>query len=266
MAQEKVRILWNREVAPSYMHIGLECKTACVYAGPGQFVMLKVDNRNEPLLRRPFSINQVIKEDGRIVGVEILYKIVGTNTTTLSNMKENEYIDLVGPLGQGFRLPEKAQKVFITAGGIGVAPVVYLASWLLEKGISAKECEVFIGGRTSSDVLCPEIFRDLGMQVHTATDDGSLGHHGLVTDLIERRISENAPDVVYSCGPHPMLKAVADISEKKDVECQVSVETLMACGICACLGCAIEYRDDVSETYMHVCKNGPVFRSHELKL
>ena len=264
MPQEKVTILWNRALAENYMHMGLSCKTACRDAVPGQFVMLRTDNSKDPLLRRPFSIHQAIYDNGERIGIEILYKVVGTVTERLARMKENHLLDLVAPLGQGFTLPQGAKKVFITAGGIGVAPVVFLASSLIKKGIMAGDCNVFIGGRTKDDVLCVDRFSTLGMAVHIATDDGSLGHKGLITDLIRQGIDNEKPDILYSCGPHPMLKAVAALSEEKGVDCQVSVETLMACGICACLGCAVQKRDDDS-SYMHVCKNGPVFQSRDLK-
>lgn len=264
MAQENVKVLWNTMVSPTYMHMGISSKTACLSAMPGQFVMLKSDLSKDPLLRRPFSIHKAIDENGTRVGIELLYKVVGPVTERMSRMKKDQVLDLVAPLGQGFRIPENARKVFIVAGGIGVAPVVFLASWLCDRGIDPKHCQVFIGGRSKADVLCTDRFEALGMTVHQATDDGSLGHHGRVTDMIEQALESGNPDIMYGCGPHPMLKAVAELAEKKKVACQLSVETLMACGICACMGCAVEQREDTSG-YKHVCKNGPVFEAHELK-
>lgn len=264
MPQENVRIMWNRAVSDHVMHMGLASETACRDAVPGQFVMLRAGRGNDPLLRRPFSIHQAIDEGGRRTGIEILYKIVGTVTDRMARMKEGESLDLVAPLGQGFRHPEGAETVFITAGGIGVAPVVFLASSIIGKGVKPENCTVFIGGRSGHDVLCADRFREMGMTVRVATDDGSLGHKGLVTDLIREGLSAGKPDILYSCGPHPMLKAVAELAEQNGVDCQVSVETLMACGLCACLGCAVHKRDD-DGSYMHVCKNGPVFQSRDLK-
>ncbi|MBU1170779.1 MAG: dihydroorotate dehydrogenase electron transfer subunit [Proteobacteria bacterium] len=264
MAQENVEILWNRSVSPSVMHMGLSSKTSCIHALPGQFVMLRTDHTKDPLLRRPFSIHQVIRENGRCVGLELLYKVVGPVTERMARMKEKQVMDLVAPLGKGFDLPEKSRNVFIVGGGIGIAPLVYLGSWLLENGLEPENCQVFIGGRSHGDVLCADLFEAMGMVVHRATDDGSLGLKGRVTDLIEKRLEIEVPDMIYACGPHPMLKAVAALSEKKKVSCQLSVETLMACGICACMGCAVEPRENVGG-YKHVCKNGPVFGAHELK-
>ncbi len=265
MAQEKVRVLWNKEVGPSYMHIGLEGEKSPELAMAGQFVMLKADNRIDPLLRRPFSIHQVIKKDGKVTGIELLYKVVGTITERLAAMHEGDEIDLVGPLGKGFQILPENKKVFIAAGGIGVAPVVFLASRLIEEGINPSDCTVFLGGRTSNDVLCADFFNKLGMTVLTATDDGSSGHKGLVTDLVIEGIENNRPDIMYTCGPHPMLMAVADIANNSGIKCQLSTETLMACGMGACLGCAVEDCDNSNE-YMHVCINGPVFYADKIKL
>ena len=265
MAQEKVSVLWNKEVAPSYMHIGLKGEKTPALAMAGQFVMLKADNRVDPLLRRPFSIHQVIKKDGKVTGIEILYKVVGTVTERLAAMHEGDEIDLVGPLGKGFQILPENKKVFITAGGIGVAPVVFLASRLIEEGLNPKDCTVFLGGRSEPDVLCTAFFEQLGMTVLTATDDGSLGHKGLVTDLIIDGIQKEQPDIIYTCGPHPMLIAVADIANSNNIKCQLSTETIMACGMGACLGCAVEDCDN-SDEYMHVCINGPVFYADKIKL
>lgn len=265
MAQEKVKVLWNKEVAPSYMHIGLEGKKACETALAGQFVMLKAGDRIDPLLRRPFSIHQAIKKDGKITGIEILYKVVGTVTSRLSRMKQGDIIDLVGPLGNGFEVAQENKKIFITAGGIGLAPFVYLASKLIEEKTDSNACHVFIGGKTKEDVLCKDFFENLGMQVHVATDDGSLGYKGLITDLITSELKKGKPDIIYSCGPHPMLKAIAAIAAENEVKCQVSTETLMACGMGACLGCAVGNVTNEDE-YMHVCVDGPVFNSKVIKL
>lgn len=263
MPQENARVLWNRAVAKNTMHMGLSCAEACRDVAPGQFVMARTGSRVDPLLRRPFSVHQAIVENGRITGIELLYKVVGPVTSRMAGLAEGDTLNLVAPLGHGFRLAGPLSDVMLVAGGIGVAPLVYLGSWLVEKGISPSGIRVFIGGRNREDVLCADRFRDMGMTVHVATDDGSMGEKGLVTAAMESAMDQAKPQMVYTCGPHPMLHAVADICGEKDVPCQVSVETLMACGICACLGCAVEKRAD-DGSYMHVCKNGPVFDAKDL--
>jgi dihydroorotate dehydrogenase electron transfer subunit len=264
MAQENVKVLWNRKVAPGYMHMGLSGRTACADAQPGQFVMLRTDEAKDPLLRRPFSIHQVIEENGKRVGLELLYKVVGPVTERMARMEKDQDLDMVAPLGQGFRLPEGAKNIMIVGGGIGVAPVVFLASWLCAQGVDPARCRVLIGGRSRDDVLCADHFIGLGMTVMTATDDGSLGRTGRVTDLVAEALDKENPDVIYACGPHPMLTVLAELAQAREVTCQLSVETLMACGICACMGCAVAPKED-DGTYRHVCKNGPVFDARDLK-
>lgn len=264
MPQENVTILWNKAVSPSVMHLGISSDNASSLCEPGQFVMLKVDGRNDPLLRRPFSIHQVITENGKRVGLELLYKVLGPVTGQLSHMEAGQVINLVAPLGQGFDLPKNGGPVILVAGGIGVAPMVFLASWLLENGVAPARCQVLLGGRAREDVLCADRFEAMGMAVQISTDDGSLGQRGRVTELVKAAMAEEKPAMIYACGPHPMLKALADMADVGDVPCQLSMETLMACGICACMGCAVEKKDDKTR-YKHVCKNGPVFEARELK-
>lgn len=263
MSQERVRILWNREVAPNYFHMGLEVKKSCRNAAPGQFVMLRANHRIDPLLRRPFSIHQVVREGDAVTGLEILYKVVGRSTAVLSGIQAGESIDLLGALGKGFTVEKEDKGVFIAGGGIGIAPMLFLASSLVENGIDPSRCVVFIGGRTGDDILCRERFEELGMEVVVATDDGSRGEKGFVTDIMAARVGENRPERIYACGPHPMLEAVAEIACAADVACELSIETVMACGMGACLGCAVESSRD-SEKYLHVCLDGPVFNAEDL--
>lgn len=265
MAQEKVSVLWNEEVGSSYMHIGLQGEKAASAATAGQFVMLRAGSRMDPLLRRPFSIHQIIEEKGRVSGLEILYKVVGTVTERLAAMQPGDEIDLVGPLGKGFQIFPENKTIMIAAGGIGVAPVVLLASRLINAGVDPSACTVFLGGKSERDILCRDFFSETGMNVLTATDDGSLGHKGLVTDLLTDAVEKTKPDMLYTCGPHPMLMAVADIANQRDIRCQISTETIMACGMGACLGCAVEESGNTDE-YMHVCINGPVFYADRIKL
>lgn len=258
MFQEKNQVLWNENSGHSYFKMGLACQRGYPDAKPGQFVMLRLGDQIDPLLRRPFSIHRLIMENTRIAGIEILYKVVGKCTEKLSMCKKDDNIDILGPLGNSFLIPDNASHIFFAAGGVGVAPLVFLAHFLKEKGADLSKCTVFIGGRSENDILCADDFLSLRMGVHTTTDDGSAGEKGLVTDSLEREIKKRLPDIIYACGPAPMLDAVAKIAEMYETPCQISVETLMACGIGACLGCAVEKRGN-AEKYMHVCIDGPVF-------
>ncbi len=265
MLQEKVQVLWNENVCGTYFRIGLTCRKGFADAGPGQFVMLNVSSRFAPLLRRPFSIHRLVKKEGRLIGIEVLYNVVGNGTTKLSRLKAGEAIDLLGPLGKGFTVPEGIEKIFLVAGGIGVAPIVFLAQCLTEKGFKASNCHVFFGGRSETDLLCREEFTSLDMPISTTTEDGTSGEKGFVTRPLETLIAKNAPDIIYACGPSGMLRAVAEIAKSRKLRCQVSVETMMACGMGACLGCAVK-KEEKAPGYLHACIDGPVFDAAVLEL
>lgn len=263
MPQETATIRFNRPVKNGYHKIGLTCHPSYRTALPGQFVTLKIAGRMDPLLRRPFSIHRVLKDGEHVFGIEILYRVVGGFTRQLSEMSENETIDLLGPLGHGFTHPAADETPVLAAGGIGVAPMVFLAESLDEGGIDISGAPVFLGGKTAGDVLCETDFSDLGMVLHVTTEKGDYGEKGLATAPLANYLEKSRPDVrrpdiVYACGPHGFLRAVADLAEKHALRCEVSIETVMACGLGVCMGCAVQTRD-LSRGYRHICKDGPVF-------
>ncbi|MFZ2633252.1 MAG: dihydroorotate dehydrogenase electron transfer subunit [Desulfosalsimonadaceae bacterium] len=253
-----VEVKWNRQESNGYYRIGLTCGPAYAHAVPGQFVTLHLPGTLTPLLRRPFSIHRLIRENGQVIGLEILYKVVGGFTEKLIRVSPGDPVDLLGPIGHGFTVSGDFRKPAFVGGGIGVAPLVFLADALIESGLNPSGAIVFLGGRTADDILCADIFRSHGLHVETATDDGSLGEKGLVTVPLEHWLMSNRPDIIYACGPMPMLRAVAEIARKNSLPCEVSIETVMACGLGACLGCAVN-KNDISGKYQHVCIDGPVF-------
>lgn len=265
MIQEKIQILWNKNVGPGYFKIGLNCQGEYSEAKPGQFVMLRLCGEIEPLLRRPFSIHRLISGNEQFKGIEILYKVVGKFTQKLSMLKKNDSIDILGPLGSGFSIPKNIKRIFIVAGGMGVAPIVFLAYQLKNNEVDISRCRMFLGGRTKDDILCLDDFDQLKMAVQLTTDDGSAGSKCLVTHPLEMALAEKQPDILYACGPRKMLKSVSVLAQKFAVKCQVSVETMMACGMGACLGCAVE-PEGASEKYLHACLDGPVFDANAIKL
>lgn len=264
MPQDTAKILYNGVVKNGYYKIGLTCDPVYENANAGQFVTLKITDRMEPLLRRPFSIHRLIRNEGVVTGLEILYRVVGGFTAQLSERKENETVDLLGPLGHGFSVPTNLARPVLVAGGIGVAPIVFLSERLGESGVSLSNVPVFLGGRSKSDILCEEDFSRQGLFMAISTDDGSYGKKGLVTELLETWLEDHTPDMIYACGPHGLLHAVAEIAKKNQIPCEVSIETLMACGLGVCMGCAVK-TEDYSEGYRHICKDGPVFDASVLK-
>jgi dihydroorotate dehydrogenase electron transfer subunit len=227
--------------------------------------MVRLIDQIDPLLPRPFSIHRLIKKDGVASGIELLYKVVGKGTHELSLRQPGDYLDLTGPLGNGFTIPDKVGQIKIAAGGIGVAPMMFLVEYLKEQTRDPVDVQVFLGGRSKADLLCLDEFSALGVPVHTTTDDGSSGEHCLVTAPLDYAVAENKPDIIYACGPLAMLACVAGIADKHRVSCQVSIETMMACGMGACLGCAVVRRNH-TDSYLHACLDGPVFDTRALEI
>jgi len=233
-------------------------------AQPGQFVMVKVPDAFVPLLRRPFSVHRPLVEGGEVIGFELLYKVVGQGTRVMSEMKAGDVLDVLGPLGKGFSYSKGVNQAFLVAGGVGVASLYYLAQRLSED--SAAAMTIFLGGCSAADILCEKEFRAMGALVRITTEDCSLGEMGLVTPVVEKTInSDGKPDMIFACGPQPMLKAVGDIAAAHCVPCQLSLESAMACGFGVCLGCAVE-KTSADGGYFHVCKEGPVFDSRDVRI
>ncbi|WP_035245911.1 dihydroorotate dehydrogenase electron transfer subunit [Desulfogranum mediterraneum] len=242
------------QLTPDIIRVSLLAPTIARAARPGQFVMVAAGSSRDPLLRRPFSIHNVTA-DGEVV---LLYKIVGQGTRLLAQLRVGQSIDLVGPLGKGFSLSPDTPACLV-GGGMGIAPLLFLAKALCSSP-RPQEHAILLGARTR-DELAPlvEDFRELGYPVHAATDDGSYGHHGFVTELFQEH-STPAHEVCV-CGPTPLMAAIARQCLQAGNRCQASLETHMACGLGACLGCTIQAQGG---GYKHVCKHGPVFDANEV--
>jgi dihydroorotate dehydrogenase electron transfer subunit len=263
MRQTLARILHNQPIGPSYYRLGLSPEEDLGPIFPGQFVMLKIGGRRDLLLRRPFSVSG-LSESGLTAGIELLYKVVGKGTRALSDCKKGERLDVLGPLGNGFRIDSSHRRVYMAAGGIGVAPIRFLAQHLGRVLADLSGCRVFLGGRSRADLICQQDFERLGLSVSLTTDDGSAGDHCLITDPLEVAVSDQRPDMICACGPTAMLSCVAGIAERHHAACQVAIETMMACGMGACLGCAVETRNK-DGGYLHACTDGPVFDIYLLR-
>lgn len=256
----KAEIIHNEKLSKSIIRLTFHAPVIADQASPGQFVMVKAGRNFEPLLRRPFSIHQTTA-DGL---VQILFRVVGIGSEYLAEKRKGEVLDLLGPLGQGFALPtDPAVNICIVGGGMGCAPLYFLVKKLLRNHHPAT-LQVYLGASTSDEIL-PVIddFKSLGVNVVAATDDGTLGYHGYVTDLCAALMGNEDKWQFYTCGPQPMMKKVVECCEAKRWPCQVSLETVMACGISACLGCTVQISRDKAATtqkkFLHVCKDGPVF-------
>jgi dihydroorotate dehydrogenase electron transfer subunit len=258
MIREIQYIKYNEPRGAGYYKIGLSCNGEYKNAQPGQFVMLRFLSNSATLLRRPFSIHNLIEFDGRITGLEILIKVVGNFTRALAASRAGDPIDILGPLGKGFTCREDVDHVFMVSGGIGVAPMPFLAKRLNSLRKKTSQCVGFIGGRNETDILCQPEFGDRIKELTVSTEDGTRGVKGMITGPLENALEQTTPDMIYACGPMPMLRAVATLARKYGVPCEVSIETMMACGFGACMGCAVESKAS-PQKYLHACKDGPVF-------
>lgn len=259
------QILSNQEICPGYFRMRIACDQVYQDAIPGQFVMVRLVGQASPLLRRPFSIHDLIMEENRVTGFDILYKTIGAGTEALSMSRTGDIVDVLGPLGRGFSTRGDFGRVHMVAGGIGVAPLVFLTNHMVRQGLSSSQITLFIGGRSCGDLLCLEIFERLGIQIKVTTDDGSAGDQCLVTQPLGETLRQQKPEILFACGPMPMLREIVAISTKDNIPCQVSIETMMACGMGACLGCAVPERDS-KEKYLHACMDGPVFEAERIRL
>lgn len=224
-------------------------------AKPGQFVQIKVNDGTEPLLRRPISIHGLVDRDA----MAFLYQTKGAGTAAMAARRAGEKLDVIGPIGKGFTVDSRYKRVILAAGGIGVAPLMFLAQQYKAKGA---EVTVLIGARSKDVLLCASDFKSLGCVVMTVTDDGSDGSKGYTTDLLEPVLtSGKGLAAVFACGPKPMMKRAAIVAGLYDVECEISLEERMACGIGACLGCAVMTNDG----YKRVCADGPVFKAKDIE-
>jgi len=248
-----------RRLTEDFNLLDLEWPAGLAEPLPGQFVMVRTREGTDPLWRRPLGVHDFRRIRGAAV-LSLLFQVVGPTTRDLSGLAPGATLDLLGPHGRGFRL--EAAEQWLVSGGRGVAPLFYAARILRRGGVP---CRAFLGGRSAGHILRERELVRLGCRVEVATDDGSRGRSGLVTDLLDRalaRLSERrrAGVMLLACGPHGMLKAVAGIAAARGVAAQVSVDPLMACGRGLCLGCTVAGR----EGYRLACQHGPVFDVREL--
>lgn len=254
----------HEEVSRDYFLLSLELPPS-LNPRPGQFFMVKVTEETDPLLRRPLTLHCLINKDI----FQLLYKVRRKGTRLLSKRKAGEELSLLGPLGNGFKVSDSISEAILVGGGIGVASLLPLAEELRRLN---KKIRLFLGGKTKNDILCEEEFKGLGVELFISTEDSSYGEKGLITELLEDYLKSSRFTVhnsrIYACGPRQMLKEVSELSWIYSIPCYVSLEERMACGVGACLGCAVKIKVPSSQfpvpSYKMVCKDGPVFRAEEI--
>jgi len=249
-------VLENTEIAPNNFLIEIESKEISYICKAGQFAMLKPHRGVNTLLGRPYSIFR--KNGDRLA---FLYKVYGLGSKNISELKKGEYLDIWGPLGNGF-FPAPAKHWIFIAGGIGIAPFLYLA----QTAPHGTRMTLFFGIKTRDQAVLEEDFSRLNCKVIWVTEDGSLGEKGFATTYLDRHLSEHPGEnaEIFTCGPKPMEAVVAQITMKHRVRCQVAYEEYMGCGLGTCMGCVVPCRQGDDWTYKRVCREGPVFLADEM--
>jgi len=248
MKKKVAKLLETHTPAPGYCLHTYDAPEIASMAEPGQFITVRVSEASHPILRRPFSILSIEGD-----AVRILFKIKGEGTEILSRAKKGELVDIIGPIGTPFSIGEKP--AVLVAGGIGMAPLFFLAKTLKTKG---QKTAFLYGAKTAADILLPDEIGKISDEFIVATEDGSKGERGLITERASSYLTEER--AVYSCGPEPMLLALRKILDSRGLSAQFSLENYMACGVGACQGCSIE----TTRGFLRVCVDGPVFSSRDI--
>jgi dihydroorotate dehydrogenase electron transfer subunit len=265
MHHRTARVTEHVRLADRTYRVRLDCPDIAAAIRPGQFVMLRLPNTTDPLLGRPFALyDTVLDQAGRPVGFDVVYLVVGKMTGRLTAVTPGSSLEVWGPLGKPFLDVGTPDPVTLVAGGIGQTPFLAFARELLgTRGYGGDAprkrtaaVSLYYGVRTASLAAGVEDFRAAGVDVHLASDDGSVGAKGFVTQLLE---SHGKTGPLVGCGPEPMLHALTRLAAKWGVPCQVSLETPMACGVGACFSCVTKVRTPDGWDYRRVCVDGPVF-------
>lgn len=256
-------VVRNTRLSADYNVIELAAPEVAKRTAPGQFVMVRPGRTTDPLLRRPFSVFEIVRRGGLTTGLTLLSKRIGITTRMLYDAVEGDVISCLGPLGRPFEPVDPPAEAWMVAGGVGLAPFATLTDVLLARGAART---LFYGARTGAELFHLDWFRSKGVRLLLATEDGTAGDHGRVTAPLERELrGAGARDLtVYACGPEPMLEAVARLAAKYRRPSQVSVERTMGCGMGGCYSCVISVRAGGVSRYVRSCLAGPVLPGDDI--
>jgi dihydroorotate dehydrogenase electron transfer subunit len=259
----EARVLRNTRLSPDYNIIALAAPEIASLVAPGQFVMVKPGRGTDPLLRRPFSVFEILRSNGGVEGLTLLSKRVGATTRMLLDAVEGDVVSCLGPLGRPFVPVDPPAQAWMVAGGVGLAPFATLTEALRERDTPTT---LFYGARSGAELFHLDWFASHDVRLVLSTEDGSKGDRGRVTLPLERELKRaEGPVTVYACGPEPMLEAVASLAAKYGRPSQVSVERVMGCGMGGCYSCVIPVRDaGDGHHYVRSCIGGPVFAGADL--
>ncbi len=258
-------VISNTRLSDDYSVIALAAPELAALAAPGQFVMVKPSRGADPLLRRPFSIFQILRNGEHASGITLLNKRVGAGTTRLYETEPGARVACLGPLGRPFEPAAPPAQAWMVAGGVGLAPFVTLAEAVLSRGGTPR---LFYGARRASELYYVDLFERMAVEVVLATEDGSRGQKGYVTgplDAALRSTPSTANVHLYVCGPTPMMRAVAQLAATHGTACDVSLEQVMGCGLGGCYSCVVLARNERGAPhYVRSCIEGPVFEASRI--
>ena len=261
----------NRPLSADYNVLALAAPAIAAAAAPGQFVMVKIgsgpSSRHDPLLRRPFSVFEVLRAGGGApTGMTLLNKRIGVSTGLLYAARPGQVAACLGPLGRPFTLVSPPSEAWMVAGGVGLAPFAALATSLRARHTT---CTLFYGARRGDELFYLDFFTSLGVELVLTTEDGSAGERGRVIAPIERRLAGREPDapvMIYACGPEGMLAATAATAARFSRPCEVSVERIMGCGLGGCYSCVVPMRGhDGKFHHVRSCMAGPVLAADQIR-
>jgi len=246
----------NRQITEDYYCLTFYWDPETDIPLPGQFITIRVSESSVPLLRRPFALSEYNESEQK---ASIIYQKRGTATEILAGKHSKESLDIIGPLGNTFQVPSDIRKCVVVAGGIGLGPMIYTASWLLKQGFGIN---FIFGSKVKSGIPKKEDFGSIDPVI--CTDDGSEGFKGTTIDYLNSlHANELKESTLISCGPTPMLKGCHEYAQKHGIQCLVSMEQVMACGVGACMGCVVKVKQEPG--FARVCSEGPVFNSQDIK-
>jgi dihydroorotate dehydrogenase electron transfer subunit len=256
-------VVSNTRLSDDYNVLALDAPGIAAAARPGQFVMVKAKDGTDPLLRRPFSIFEILRGgNGLATGFTLLNKRIGRSTRLLFDAAPRTRLACLGPLGRPFDCVSPPEEAWMIAGGVGLAPFATLAEALRERGTAMT---LFYGARTAGELFYVELFQKLGARVVLATEDGSRGERGFVTLPLERALKSGGTPHLYACGPTAMMRAVAAAAQTHQRPCDVSLEQVMGCGLGGCYSCVVAVRAEGARTRLvRSCLEGPVFDAGRL--
>jgi len=259
----EARVIRNTRLSPDYNVITLAAPEIAAATRPGQFVMVRSSHGSDPLLRRPFSVFEIVRSGSRVEGLSLLSKRIGVTTRLLYDAVEGDVVSCLGPLGRPFDAVSPPTEAWMVAGGVGLAPFATLTEALQERGTKTT---LFYGARTGAELFYVDWFSSRGVQIVLSTEDGSTGERGRVTAPLDQALRRTDGDImIYACGPEKMLEAVSRVAGSHRKPAQVSVERVMGCGMGGCYSCVIPVREaGGGHHYVRSCLAGPVFTAADL--